>query len=252
MLTVEDEDGQVWVPIRQVCEALGKKDPGAYPRKLRAQGFEVRLFRVPRANGCGGWDQACIKEGDLARWLPTLRGPGQDCQVYFLEAPSVGLVKIGVAQDLKKRLKDLSLSSPVSLRLLKSISGGPKHEAALHLMFDEHRSHGEWFHLAPIAHHIEALETFEVPEEQDYLGILPRAACLERRKVETILKSESCQRLLRAVQAKPMGISELADFLGLSQPTVSAQIQRLETLRFVQIVQQGRKKVIHALPRSAM
>jgi DNA-binding transcriptional ArsR family regulator len=251
ILTVTDETGRTWIPVKQACEALGKQDPGAYPRKMRARGFEIRVLQVPRVDG-KGWKQACVKEEDLPKWFLTLRASGKESQVYFIEAPSVGLVKIGVAQDLKKRLKDLAMQSPVSLRLIKALPGGLKQEATLHRMFEKHRSHGEWFHLAPIASEIEALvdlDVLKVLSEPTYSGPLPRPAYCgrngHRMSVEAILASETYQNLLRAVSKGPLGITQLADALGVTPPSVSVYVRRLEMLYLIQVSYKGQTKLVH-------
>lgn len=248
ILTTTDAEGKTWVPVRQVCEALGKKDPGSYSRKLREKGFEIKLFRVARANGGGGWEQACIREDALPRWLPMLRGPGQDSQVYFVEAPSVGLVKIGMAQDLDKRLRDLTMMSPVPLRLLKAIPGGLKHEAAVHRLFEEHRSHGGWFHLPPIASEIASLEPFEIPEDQASSGTLPRPSACGRRgyrgRIEAALASATCQKILQAIAQEPLCISQIARSVGLTHPAVLAHIRKLEEFQLVRVTEHGQKRLV--------
>jgi hypothetical protein len=72
------------------------------------------------------------------------RQHGRD-RVYFLLAPSVGLVKIGTTWRLADRVADLRLMSPVPLELVGHIAGDVETEAAYHLLFTAERSHGEWF-----------------------------------------------------------------------------------------------------------
>lgn len=81
-------------------------------------------------------------------------------KIYFVEAPSVGLIKIGYATDILQRMQGLATFSPVELRLLGTLSGGPSKEQELHAALDEHRSHGEWFRrCAEIEALIETLDT---------------------------------------------------------------------------------------------
>ncbi|HEY9368353.1 GIY-YIG nuclease family protein [Streptomyces sp.] len=69
--------------------------------------------------------------------------------VYFIQADN-GLIKIGVSDSPKNRLRTLQTMSPVALRLVLVLPGrGARGESELHARFAEHRSHGEWFHPAP-------------------------------------------------------------------------------------------------------
>lgn len=78
--------------------------------------------------------------------------------VYFLEAIGTGLVKIGKTDQFDARVRTLQLISPVPLRLLKVIEGYTDQEKFFHSLWAEHRSHGEWFRLAPIAQAIGLLQ----------------------------------------------------------------------------------------------
>lgn len=82
---------------------------------------------------------------------PTLRGWPATPTVYFVQARALRLIKIGVTMDLGDRLKTLRVGCPDQLELLGAIydRGGHVTELTLHGRFDEHRSHGEWFHPCP-------------------------------------------------------------------------------------------------------
>lgn len=67
----------------------------------------------------------------------------QNSWIYFIEGS--GSIKIGISGNPKKRLQSLSCSSPVPLQLLKVVPGDKMLESALHSLFDEYRTHGEWF-----------------------------------------------------------------------------------------------------------
>lgn len=72
----------------------------------------------------------------------------RDESVYFLqdERDPGGYVKIGCAQDVRKRMRRIQRMSPVRLRLIGVLYGaGQETEAYLHRLFAEHRCHGEWF-----------------------------------------------------------------------------------------------------------
>jgi hypothetical protein len=71
-------------------------------------------------------------------------------QVYFIQAVPDGLIKIGKANCVHTRLKELRCASPNELKLLATIEDDdPKAEAKLHKRFAPHRIRGEWFHPAP-------------------------------------------------------------------------------------------------------
>jgi len=64
--------------------------------------------------------------------------------LYFVEAEN-GLIKIGITDDLEKRLRVLQDGSPVALTLLLAVPGTARQEGTLHGRFIDERSHGEWF-----------------------------------------------------------------------------------------------------------
>jgi len=65
--------------------------------------------------------------------------------VYFIQAETTGLIKIGVTNKPATRLKALQTGSPMLLRPLGLIEGDTRLEAALHAQFKHLRRHGEWF-----------------------------------------------------------------------------------------------------------
>lgn len=66
--------------------------------------------------------------------------------IYFVLAEEVNRVKIGYADDAKKRLRELQIGSPVLLKLMAVFKGKTiEDEAFLHTVFDDYRVHGEWF-----------------------------------------------------------------------------------------------------------
>ena len=65
--------------------------------------------------------------------------------IYFIRAGKQGLVKIGLAQEPEKRLRELQSGSPVRLSIIRVIQGGHETESWLHRHFAALRQHGEWF-----------------------------------------------------------------------------------------------------------
>jgi hypothetical protein len=71
-----------------------------------------------------------------------------ETQVYFIRAGVDGPVKIGIAREPLKRLRDLQVANPVELRLLAVTDGGRAAEVMLHRTFRESRVRGEWFEMS--------------------------------------------------------------------------------------------------------
>jgi len=63
--------------------------------------------------------------------------------VYFIKAGNV--VKIGIAANADKRLRELQTANPHRLELLGTITGGRSKEMELHERFHHLRLSGEWF-----------------------------------------------------------------------------------------------------------
>ena len=118
--------------------------------------------------------------------------------VYFAEAMN-GLLKIGVAADVAKRMRGLRAMSLIPLYLFHVVScQGENHrdvEAAFHRRFAGQRHHGEWFHLRR-------------EQRQEILGM--EEAILSGLKRELI----PCPRCLKYVKGK-RGLSSHRQFCGM-------------------------------------
>jgi hypothetical protein len=55
------------------------------------------------------------------------------------------VIKIGITDNVERRLRHLSSQSPTPIRLLISIRGTTRQEYVLHRMFASDRRNGEWF-----------------------------------------------------------------------------------------------------------
>lgn len=120
---------------------------------IRVSGY-VRTYNGERA-------VAYLTEGEI---LPRKEIRTPESSVYFIYAPAVKMVKIGRSTNIKSRIRALKTMSPTDLHLLATEGGGAERELALHNMFAEHRSHGEWFHMVPeIEDHIEHVATRKAP-----------------------------------------------------------------------------------------
>lgn len=67
--------------------------------------------------------------------------------VYFAQA--LDKVKIGCSRRPKERILQVSEWVPFPVKMLATMAGAYPLEAALHRMFAEEWSHGEWFTLSP-------------------------------------------------------------------------------------------------------
>lgn len=65
--------------------------------------------------------------------------------VYFVQAGDDGSIKIGWTQDVDRRIAELQTANAKKLRLLGTIPGTLRTEAALHARFSFLRLEAEWF-----------------------------------------------------------------------------------------------------------
>jgi Meiotically up-regulated gene 113 len=69
--------------------------------------------------------------------------------IYFVQAVDGGPIKIGIAVDVDRRLRQLQTGSPVRLRVTRTMTGGAEKEVALHQRFKSNQLWGEWFAATP-------------------------------------------------------------------------------------------------------
>lgn len=69
--------------------------------------------------------------------------------VYFLRGRATRHIKIGMARDVSRRVRDLQAGSPDILDVLGVISERLFGETDLHRRFKADRLHGEWFRETP-------------------------------------------------------------------------------------------------------
>ena len=77
------------------------------------------------------------------------KGNGAGKYLYFIQQGAGGEVKIGIADDPERRMKELQTGNPKQLLLLGKFDGARLSERLLHRRFGLLRSHGEWFHPDP-------------------------------------------------------------------------------------------------------
>jgi len=100
-----------------------------------------RHWRIPRASVL-----ALLPAPPVADQPVPVKGP----YIYLLEAPSLGLVKIGTATNVKQRIAGLRTMLPIDVELVAVFDGGLAEERQLHQRFAQHRVRGEWFASEPV------------------------------------------------------------------------------------------------------
>lgn len=112
--------------------------------RMRTDGFTQK--QIARELG--------VSASHVQRNMKLLRDCGlldparSESQIYFIQQEG-GPVKIGVSNDVEKRLATLQTGSPRLLRLLGSIPGDELLEQEIHHRFSGHRLQGEWFEASP-------------------------------------------------------------------------------------------------------
>lgn len=81
-------------------------------------------------------------DGTRADFTPSRR-------VYFVGAKPADLIKVGIANNVETRVRDLEMGSPVRLYIYASVKGTHLDEGAFHIALREHRERGEWFRRGP-------------------------------------------------------------------------------------------------------
>jgi hypothetical protein len=116
------------------------------PQRVKFQGVAETGPGIGRFRGAGGrfWTRI------WARRIPSEACSMAVGYVYFIEAESVGLVKIGwTGQPPVVRFGLIRGMSPVPLTMLGVVPGGREAEADLHREFRLDRERGEWFRVTP-------------------------------------------------------------------------------------------------------
>lgn len=72
-------------------------------------------------------------------------GKGRTKTLYAFLAPTLGRVKLGVADNVEKRFGDIRHLCPVEMHVVATKVGTHKDEQALHRRFAAYRVRGEWF-----------------------------------------------------------------------------------------------------------
>lgn len=156
--------------------------------------------RGERREGCG--DEAptispTVRSPDVPL---TLRpDPRADRRViYFVRAVGLSLVKIGVANCVHKRVKDIGLVCPVDLEILGVIETDRSAalENQLHRRFADLRHRGEWFRETPDLLAFIASEAGEPPKPR-------RLSMAERNRRNAIRRAKRIASERRKASVSP-------------------------------------------------
>ncbi|MGW2048608.1 GIY-YIG nuclease family protein [Streptomyces sp. NPDC001858] len=96
------------------------------------------------------------RPADIPPRSPKQTAIGTKPHTYLIAADGTQLVKIGIAKDPMRRLRELQTGQPMDLHLLWSMAGD--YERDLHVHFDVYRVRGEWFDLTSLGDPIDAVK----------------------------------------------------------------------------------------------
>lgn len=85
--------------------------------------------------------------------------------MYFIQGENGGPIKIGVTDNIDKRLKQMQTGNPEKLILLHLTYGGRNLEEELHLKFSQYLYRGEWFN--PAKEILEYIEELKIRDENE-------------------------------------------------------------------------------------
>jgi hypothetical protein len=141
--------------------------------------------------------------------------------IYVVQATIGGPVKIGTTtgMSVKSRLAGLQTGCPWPLVVIHTEPGGSREERLLHLRFERHRLHGEWFAvegdvLEWLRPSIQVLTTVE-PVGPPLLGPL----------------SEKYERIMRAIGRDWRSTGDVANDVGLKASQVVPSLRNLRDKR---------------------
>lgn len=118
------------------------------PKCIEYGEFKQGAVIIPMEGECGSkWEIGFGEhKGNIGAFIQLIEACEKQRYVYFIEAVGLQKIKIGVSDDPKKRLEQLSVGSPVKLKLVGTIQGDNNLEKELHSRFAYLNSDREWFH----------------------------------------------------------------------------------------------------------
>jgi len=130
-----------WQPISILDKAF---DVWAVPHDAKLTVSRGAMFFRAADLGLSAYQSELEDEDPLEIEIDLFQYSGED-HVYFVQAESLGRIKIGTSSNVAVRFGTLRTSSPDKLNLLGVIPGDCTVERALHKRFADERLHGEWF-----------------------------------------------------------------------------------------------------------
>lgn len=112
--------------------------------------------------------------------------------IYFILAPELNRVKIGLAQKPWERLSKLQTDCPCDVQLVAFIQGDLAAEQALHQRFAQQRVRGEWFNLiGPLLDYVATLDAAKpLPKRQSRLKPMAEASGLGKGHLSAIVNGK--------------------------------------------------------------
>lgn len=86
-------------------------------------------------------------------------------EIYFIRESGMGAIKIGITEDLSRRISSMRSNTPHELTILGSVHAGKKLEVYLKWRFSGARIQGEWFRpIDGLVKYIEELTAFKTAQ----------------------------------------------------------------------------------------
>jgi hypothetical protein len=134
--------------------------------------------------------------------------------VYFIRAEVMGLIKIGCAVNMHRRLSMLQSGCPDRLAIVAYVGSDDivALERAMHRRFDAHREHHEWFRPGPdlLAYIEDYAYRPAKPKRPKRAEEIIRAVAIARRAVENLHPAPSPAPVEAAEVLGPSGNSRKA------------------------------------------
>lgn len=126
---------------------------GYFEVNISTSGEIISFKRPVRGSSTGRKMIQAFLEKELGQariqWTYRHRTPKQEFarqeNVYFISDED-GYIKIGFANNVSSRLKDLQTAARQELRLIATMHGNVSDEKSLHKRFEEDHVRGEWFY----------------------------------------------------------------------------------------------------------
>lgn len=109
-----------------------------------ADDFLTRINGVPQTPR-----QALLEAQERLRPKGRPVAPSPRVQMVYFIGHIAHAIKIGIAENVAWRHRDLQACSPIKIDVLATTPGGRSAELEYHRRFAAHRLHGEWFNPHP-------------------------------------------------------------------------------------------------------